>query len=793
MKTDEEGNGSRERRGGKSHMTDFTMEQMSKTLKSLNYLGMRVLGEFINPHNLFYVYNAEIVVKYLNTLNAWTVKRYCNHLVRFLMWGEGDEDIDPKLLNVIASYRPPEAPPRTTEYTVLRDSLIKWYRLATSCAQHTLHRSRTDRTAEDVEKMERASRVYDNIEALMKGVETKGNVQTVYIPSDRNLWDRVLQTYDELHGQLDRRCTTSRSKSVLAKEIDRIIAMECINIRRETGEVRTKYFDTYRGYSSVMRQIVNWFNECIFEQYVRSPGLREQGEDPPYIYSLACLLRWDRLVFYESYLRNQKNRLSIRTSKAWYSVVTWFLRRLNYLDNHNFSPLLLNPIYQEYKNNWYNKLPKETFTKKKFDTLNHTWLSTVAKVRELIDTGEIDDPIDVLLLELYTTLPMRRSKDYTGMVMNPDPKYSSDSPEYADILQYKDEPKDMRWDKFFNPRCTNTFLFHWNEGNVRNDERGKFLYKRWKLARKEHIKNQECVLLNTNRRLVRAIEKRFQGNYRNETKRWLLMRTDGTQHRVEMDNTQVTMRLADLQKRYRVPVTINKMRHLYASYMCSDPVYRLYRKHFNDNRVAYEDKVAKMMGTSLKMLNEHYKIDGYRENMYGNQPPVFQVNEQLEYLNWLVVKEKPSDFAIEVEDEDDDLGEILIDEQEEDKLAGQPVDEEDIVVIDEDDSDNDSSMMKVPPSSSDATVADAVQPKDGRKRKRVPLLSNEVFQKAKSDGWPKLPERITAGDMPVDSEPLSVMDAITMEANGDDYAAQPKQRKRGRPKGSKNKNSKKSA
>ena len=36
MKTDEEGNGSRERRGGKSHMTDFTMEQMSKTLKSLS-------------------------------------------------------------------------------------------------------------------------------------------------------------------------------------------------------------------------------------------------------------------------------------------------------------------------------------------------------------------------------------------------------------------------------------------------------------------------------------------------------------------------------------------------------------------------------------------------------------------------------------------------------------------------------------------------------------------------------------------------------------------------------------
>lgn len=272
----------------------------------------------------------------------------------------------------------------------------------------------------------------------------------------------------------------------------------------------------------------------------------------------------------------REGTIDIQTYRGTYSAVQFFV------DNcpSDIVSDEIRPLLRKQYEAWYKTMPSSYERCQHRDACwtgyyGYNWPRLSGKIDELRAIGALNED-DRLLLFLYFDLPVRRTKDYTFMIINPSGTFADSS---------------------------NVLIFNPNPDDDDRQACGEMIFRQWKTVKKNGYQHQK-IYPSSQVRLVEAIKAKIQMFPEDA---YLLMRGD-KDNRKPMDHNDVSKELSRLERTHHIPVQLNKLRHLYASHV-----------HFVDGtRYGYESQadwestIAEMMGTSVEMLRKHY-IDGYVE------------------------------------------------------------------------------------------------------------------------------------------------------------------------------------
>jgi hypothetical protein len=237
-----------------------------------------------------------------------------------------------------------------------------------------------------------------------------------------------------------------------------------------------------------------------------------------------------------------------------------------------FDTTTINEAYSKYKT-FLDSLAKHAVYTERNDEYykGYNYVTLRNRLHEIMKQEKND--LYRLIISLYIDNPVRRTSDYTNMLINE-----------------KDNGKD------------NLLIF--------TKHKKQFVYNYWKNSTKTGT--QTHTITNTN--AIKTIQEYLNNHPDNK---YLLENEDGS----SMTETQVETRIAYIAKKYNLKTvfSVNSIRHLLATYIDSE--------EYNDKQ---KKQIAIALGTSVAMLERHY-IDNKPENIDVE----FLENKKKEKMNTL--------------------------------------------------------------------------------------------------------------------------------------------------------------
>lgn len=269
------------------------------------------------------------------------------------------------------------------------------------------------------------------------------------------------------------------------------------------------------------------------------------------VYDLEILLKTE--LIFPIFHRMVKDKVGDSSILGYYSALKF------YVEFQDSNPDEIHRVLHLYTHKLLPKLPSQKDIKHRpkeleKDYMNYRWPELRKRVHSIIKNESKND-LHNLLMSLYCDAVVRRTSDYTRMVIN-----------------IKDDADLINVDKHKN----NVLIF--------NDTEKKFIFNYWK--NKNKVGSQELKIKNE--RLIKTLKSYLSKHPKNR----YLLELGGK----PMVSRQVTTQMQTIKKKYNIPFKINSLRHMLASHC------RFVLK-FDDHDM---HSLAKEMGTSFPTIQRHY-------------------------------------------------------------------------------------------------------------------------------------------------------------------------------------------
>lgn len=512
-----------------------------------NYGGTAVDDDNNNNNNnlafLFTEKGYSDVMHYLSQRSSSSIKRYC----LLILWILKERDVS-------------RIPPELIDD---HDERNKWYslylRIMRMASQHIRQKQRV---------RVQANKNNDGpVNAALRGEVS--NVRNVYVHLPAELWRQIEEQLTDAEELVNRKCN-SHKDSVLENELNEII---------QRARDKSKGELDHRRVNNTKSQIRRMFKR-----------LQDRGMEG--LNSFACVIKANDIIKNIIEMFEQDRTISWHTCRSFYVELIFCLE---HTPEHIISDRIKPFIHKTYLDKFLRTIKRSALTiRRNMRTKDWEgyygldWIGTKTAVRNVIDgkRGTVTD-MEKLVLLLYFELPVRRTKDYTSMVVVDERASSSARLQPHENVFYIKKKKDKIVE-------------------------GKFVFRNWKNCYKTGVQHQ---LIKPGeqyqQRLIDVINQKMRDF---PSDKYLLMKFDRTkQGRVAMNYEDVMSTLLSLDKKFGIPVGINKLRHLYATYIHNIP-----ENVLGMSRPVWEEKIATLMGTSRNMLMQYY-IDEFETNP-GDEP-----------------------------------------------------------------------------------------------------------------------------------------------------------------------------